>query len=133
MKRRVRIVVLSMLILCACSRKEDLQPEPTQTPTSAPVVTIAPEDYVVPDFTEEEILDLTDEEILAYGELIKQRRLVSVEEPNYLIEEFRPDTYQVGEETKQRQSVTGKLVDIKSLNNYNKPIGKTIGFLLWKG
>ena len=88
MKKSLRIAGMIILVLCACSRKEDLQQEPTQTPTSAPVVTIAPEDYVVPDLTEEEILNLTDEEILAYGELIKQRRLVSVEEPNYLIEEF---------------------------------------------
>ncbi len=64
-------------------------------------INIEIKDYVWPEFTEEEILNLTEEEILYYGELIKQGRLVSVEAPNYLIEEFGLDTYQVGGETRR--------------------------------
>ena len=111
MKRILKIVGMVVLLLCGCSftkgseggRQREVEVQPEQT--AAPAATLAPQDYVVSDLTEEEILHLTDEEILAYGELIKQHRLVSVEEPNYLIEEFGLDTYQVGEETRNYRDI----------------------------
>ena len=119
MKKILRIVCMVMLLLlCGCSFMKGSEVEVQPEQTAAPAATLAPEDYVIPDFTEEEILHLTDEEILAYGELIKQHRLVSVEMPNYLIEEFWLDTYQVGEETRRYWDI-GR-VEIKSADTLDE-------------
>ncbi len=118
MKKILRIVCMVMLLLCGCSFMKGSEVEVQPEQTAAPAATLAPEDYVIPDFTEEEILHMTDEEILAYGELIKQHRLVSVEMPNYLIEEFGLDTYQVGEETRHYRDIGSPAR--KSADNYEE-------------
>ncbi len=54
MKRILRIVGLVVLLLCGCSFMKGSEVEVQPEQTAAPVATLAPEDYVVPDFTEEE-------------------------------------------------------------------------------